>query len=52
MGTARLAVSVRFDRRENWCRISSAEAWWQTEAALAAYVTECAELPDGDRSDA
>jgi phosphatidylserine/phosphatidylglycerophosphate/cardiolipin synthase-like enzyme len=22
----RLAVSVRFDRREDWCRVSSAEA--------------------------
>jgi hypothetical protein len=24
---ARLAVSVRFDRRQDWCRVSSAEAW-------------------------
>jgi phosphatidylserine/phosphatidylglycerophosphate/cardiolipin synthase-like enzyme len=23
----RLAVSVRFDRREDWCRVSSVEAW-------------------------
>ena len=24
----RLAVSVRFDRREDWCRVASAQARW------------------------